>query len=438
VKLPTKILLGLGLGATAGLLANAFAADQAWVRWIGDYVAGPVGQIFLRMLLMTIIPLVFASIVLGVAGIGDIRKVGRVGAKTLFYFLLSSGIAGAIGIGLTNAANPGSGMDPATRQQLFDTFRSQVAGAEAGTRAFGIDLIVNIVPRNPVQAAASMDMLAVIFFALVFGAAITVIPAERGRPMIRVLEALSDIVIKIIDFAMALAPYGVFGLIFVVTSRFGWGILRQLSLYFVVVMVGYLIHAGIGQSVLVRVFGGMNPLAFWRKARLSVITAFSTSSSYATLPTNIAVAEREMGVSPAIAGFVIPLGATMNMNGTAVYISATVLFLAQVFGVHLSLMQQAVVVFLAVIMAVGAAGVPGGSLPLIMVVLGTFGIPAEGIAIVLGVDRILDMCRSVLNVTGDLTAAIYVQRTEPELVHAGEHGGLVPASDVLGGGPQTG
>jgi DAACS family dicarboxylate/amino acid:cation (Na+ or H+) symporter len=434
VKLHTKILLGLGLGAAAGVAANAVAADSRTVAWINEYVAGPVGQIFLRMLLMTIIPLVFASIALGVAGIGDIRKVGRVGGKTLFYFLLSSAIAGFIGIVLTNVLDPGGGMDPGTRQQLFDTFRSQVAGAEAGETGFGINMLINLVPRNPVQAAASMDMLGVIFFSLVFGAAITVIPAERARPMVRVLEALSDIVIKIIDFAMLLAPYGVFGLVFVVTSRFGWGILRQLGMYFAVVMIGYLIHAGVGISALVRIFGRMSPLQFWKKARLTVLTGFSTSSSYATLPTNISVAEREMGVSPAVAGFVLPLGATMNMNGTAVYLSVTVLFLARVFGVALTIPQEGIVVFLSVIMAVGAAGVPSGSLPLIMVVLATFGIPAEGIAIVLGVDRILDMCRTVLNVTGDLSAAVYIQASEPQLAHAGEHIGLAPSVNPLDGG----
>ena len=433
MKLHTKIILGLVLGAAAGVAANAFAADAKLVGWIDDYVAGPVGQIFLRMLLMTVVPLVFASISLGVAGIGDIRKVGRVGGKTLLYFMLSSGIAAVIGLFLVNVIDPGGGMDPATRQQLYETYRGQAASMQAGGAHFGIDMLVDIVPRNPVEAAASMDMLSVIFFALVFGAALTVIPEERARPMIKVVEALGDVVIKIIDFAMKLAPYGVFGLIFVVTSRFGWEILRQLSLYVVVVLVGLTIHATIGLSALVRIFGGMNPIEFWKKARLSVITAFSTSSSNATLPTNIAVAEEEMGVSPAIAGFVLPLGATMNMNGTALYEGVTVLFIAQVFGIHLSIPQQAIVILLSVVMAIGAAGVPGGSLPLMMVVLAAVGAPAEGIAIILGVDRILDMCRTTLNVSGDLTAAIFIQRTEPNLAHAGEHIGLAPPVDALGG-----
>jgi DAACS family dicarboxylate/amino acid:cation (Na+ or H+) symporter len=273
-------------------------------------------------------------------------------------------------------------------------------------------MFLAIVPRNPVEAMARMDMLAVIFFSIVFGAALTMIPKDRAAPMVRVLEGLGDVVIKIIDFAMWLAPYGVFGLIFVVTSRFGWHLLGQLSLYVAVVVGGLLLHGVVSLSVLVRVFGGLNPLRFWKKVRPVIITAFSTSSSNATLPTSIAVAEKDLGIPPAIAGFVLPLGATMNMNGTSLYEGVTVLFLAQVFGVDLTLGQQIVVVFLSVITAVGAAGVPGGSLPLIMVVLGTVGVPPEGIAIILGVDRILDMCRTTLNVSGDLTAAAFVTKSE--------------------------
>jgi DAACS family dicarboxylate/amino acid:cation (Na+ or H+) symporter len=425
VRLHTKIVLGLVLGAACGVAANAFAPGVPWVRWIGDNVAGPVGQVFLRMLLMTVIPLVFASITLGVAQLGDIRKVGRVGARTVAYFLLSTALSALVGLTLVNLVRPGEGLAPAVREQLMETYRSQAAGMQAaGSTTFGIETFVNIVPRNPIQAAASMDMLGVIFFALVFGAALTLLPEEKARPMIRVLDALGEAIVKIIDIAMRLAPYGVFGLIFVVTSRFGWDLLGQLLKYVLVVLGGLFIYASIGLSGLVRVFGGLSPALFWKRAWPSVVTAFSTSSSNATLPTNISVAEKDLKIPPKIAGFVLPLGATMNMNGTALYEGVTVLFLAQVFGIDLSLGQQAVVVILSVITAVGAAGVPGGSLPLIMVVLATVGVPAEAIAIILGVDRILDMCRTALNITGDLTAAAYVARTEsewdPKLVGADE------------------
>ncbi|MCA9736590.1 MAG: dicarboxylate/amino acid:cation symporter [Gemmatimonadota bacterium] len=413
MKLHTKIVIGLVAGAVAGGAANAFAPGAEWVRWIADNVANPVGQVFLRMLLMTVIPLVFASIALGVAGIGDVGKVGRLGGKTLLYFLTSTAIAVVIGLTLVNVLQPGGGIDEATRDQLFASYRSQAEGMQAGgPTGFGIQTFVNMVPRNPIQAAANMEMLGVIFFSLMFGIALMLIPKEKAEPMIKVIDALGEVVIRIIDIAMKLAPYGVFGLIFVVTSRFGWQLLQQLSMYVVVVVGGLFLHAAVSISLLVRFLGGMSPLVFWKKARASVITAFSTSSSNATLPTNIATAEQEMGVPPTVAGFVLPLGATMNMNGTSLYEGVTVLFLAQVFGVDLTLGQQIVVVLLSVITAVGAAGVPGGSLPLIMMVLATVGVPAEGIAIILGVDRILDMCRTTVNVAGDLSAAVFVARSE--------------------------
>jgi len=295
------------------------------------------------------------------------------------------------------------------------TYRSQAQGLQAaGTTHFGIDTFVNMVPRNPIQAAAGMDLLGVIFFSLVFGAALTLIPEEQARPLVRVLDAVGAVVVKIIDLAMTLAPYGVFGLIFFTTSRFGWGLLRQLGLYVAIVLVGLAIHGGVSLSLLVRLFGGLKPRVFWSRIRASIITAFSTSSSNATLPTNIAVAEEELKIPPKIAGFVLPLGSTMCMNGTALYEGVTVLFLAQVFGVSLDLGTQIVVLVLSVITAVGAAGVPGGSLPLLMVVLATVGVPPEGIAVILGVDRILDMCRTTVNVCGDLTAAVYVARAEGE------------------------
>ena len=413
MKLHTKIVLGLVLGAAAGITANTLAAGADWVRWIGDNVANPVGQIFLRMLLMTVVPLVFASITLGVAGLGDIRKIGRVGGRTLVYFLLSTVLSAILGLFLVNFFRPGEGLSPELREQLMSTYRSQAEGLQAaGTTRFGVDMFVNIVPRNPVAAAAGMDMLGVIFFSIVFGAALTLIPEEKSRPMLRVLEALGEAIVKVIDIAMKLAPFGVFGLIFVVTSRFGWDLLGQLLKYVLVVIGGLFLYAAVGLSGLVRLFGGLSPRVFWQKAWTSVVTAFSTSSSNATLPTNIAVAERDLKIPPKIAGFVLPLGATMNMNGTSLYEGVTVLFLAQVFGIDLSLGSQVIVIILSVITAIGAAGVPGGSLPLIMVVLATVGVPAESIAVILGVDRILDMCRTTLNVTGDLTAACYVARTE--------------------------
>lgn len=414
MTLTTKIGIGLVAGAILGVAANWAAADATWLAWLNRNVMDPAGRIFLRLLLMVVVPLVFASLSLGVAGLGDIRRVGRIGAKTMGYFLASTAAAGALGLLLVNVVRPGAGIPAAVRDGLMSTFASDAASrvAAAETTTFGIQTLVGIVPRNPVQAAADFDMLGVIFFSMVFGAALTVIPREKADPMLRVLDALNDVVIKIIDFAMRLAPYGVFALIFVVTSRFGWGLLRQLGLYVGVVLAGLALHAGVTLAAVVRFGAGLSPLRFLRAIEEAVLTAFSTSSSSATLPTSLRVAERNLGVPPQVAGFVLPLGATLNMNGTAVFEGVTVLFIAQVFGVSLSLPAQVVVLALTVLTAVGAAGVPSGAIPLIVIVLQSVGVPGEGIAIVLGVDRLLDMCRTTVNISGDLVAATVVGRAE--------------------------
>lgn len=414
MKLHTKILLGLAFGAAAGILANVTAGGAPWVEALNRWVMGPIGQIFLRLLFMTVIPLVFATLSLGVAGLGDLRSLGRVGARTLGYFLFTTALAVTLGLVLVNALHPGEGLPEDVSQGLIETYRGDAEerlGASAAEE-FGIQTFVDIVPRNPIRAAADTEMLPVIFFAILFGAALTLIPVERAAPMLRVLEALADVVTKLIEIAMKLAPYGVFGLIFVVTSRFGWDLLQQLALYVAIVLGGLAIHCAVTLSLLLRGAAGLSPLTFWSRIREVVVTAFSTSSSNATLPTSLVVAERNLMLPPQIAGFVLPLGATMNMNGTALFEGVTVLFVAQVFGIDLSIGQQLVVVVLSVLTAVGAAGVPGGSIPLLMVMASSVGVPGEGIAVILGVDRILDMSRTVVNVAGDLTAACVVGRWE--------------------------
>ncbi len=249
MKLHTKIFIGLVAGAVCGLAANFFAGGAGWVHWFATNVAGPVGQIFLRLLLMTVVPLVFTSITLGVAQLGDIRKVGRVGGRSLAYFLVSTVISAVIGIVLVNLVRPGDGVPVAVRQQLLDAYHGQVAGMQAGgITAFGADFFVNIVPRNPFQAAANLDMLGILFFALVFGSALTLVPAEKARPVVRLLDAVSETIIRIIGMAMRLAPYGVFGLIFVVTSLLGWDILQKLLVYVLVVLAGLLIHGTVTLS----------------------------------------------------------------------------------------------------------------------------------------------------------------------------------------------
>jgi len=435
MKLHTRILLGLALGAIAGIVVNLLAEGEPWVAAVNRYATGPVGQIFLRLLFMVVVPLVFATLSLGVAGLGDLRNLGRVGAKTLAYFLFSTALAAALGLTLVNVVRPGAGLPGETVSKLQELYGGQAQSryAASGAREFGIDTFVNIVPRNPLRAAADMEMLSLIFFSIVFGVALATIPSERAAPMLRVLEALAEAVTKIIDLAMRLAPIGVFALIFVVTSTFGWGLLRQLALYVAVVLSGLAIHAGVTLSLLLRGLAGLDPARFWSRIREAAITAFSTSSSNATLPTSLLVAERNLRLPPKIGGFVLPLGATMNMNGTALFEGVTVLFVAQVFGIHLTLGKQVIIVMLSVLTAIGTAGVPGGSIPLLMMMATSVGVPGTGIAIILGVDRILDMSRTVPNVVGDLTAACIVARSEglwkPEDLAA--H----PGAEAFRGGP---
>ena len=415
MKLHTKILLGLLIGAVVGITANqVLGGDHSVVAFVNRYLATPVGQIFLRLLFMIVIPLVFASISLGVAGLGDLRRVGRVGAKAIGYFLVSTALAATLGLIAVSIVRPGEQLDRATAEQLRTEFSADASSRveAAASSDFGVNTIINMFPRNPVRAAVDLDMLAIITFALIFGAALTLITAERAKPMLSWLEALQDVVIKIVEMAMRFAPYGVAALIFGVTSRFGFHLLKPLGAYVLVVIGALLVHVLVNLSLILRLVVGVNPILFFRRIRAALVTAFSTSSSNATLPTALAVAEQNLGIPPSIAGFVLPLGSTMCMNGTALFEGITVIFLAQVFGIALDLGQMVVVMIMAVLTAVGAAGVPGGSIPLLVTILVMFGIPAEGIAIILGVDRILDMSRTTVNVCGDLSATAFVARTE--------------------------
>ncbi len=412
--LATRILISLVAGAVAGVIANTYFGDTTWLPWTVANVAKPIGQLWLRALIMIVIPLVFASLTLGVAGLGDIRKVGRIGTKTIAYFLLSSTIATLIGLTVVNVINPGKGISPEKRDEIVAAFASKADEKMAAAEGveFGMDMLVNMVPRNPIRAAANDDMIGLIFFALVFGAALSLLPDEKSRPLLGVLEAVGDAVVIIIGWVMRLAPIGVFALIFGVVALLGFEIMQKLLWYVLAVMIGLTFHFLVVYPILIRTLGGMNPWYFFKRIRAVIITAFSTSSSNATLPTTMSVAQRELKVPRGIAGFVLPLGATMNLDGSALFGGITVLFIAQVFGIEMTLGTQFVIVAMAVVTSVGAAGVPSGMIPLLIVVLGVVGVPPGGIALILGVDRILDMCRTAVNVTGDLGAAVVIARSE--------------------------
>jgi dicarboxylate/amino acid:cation (Na+ or H+) symporter, DAACS family len=423
IPLHTKILLGLAVGVIAGISVNKLlGGDHPRVVWIVDNITQPVGQLFLRLLLMIVVPLVFSSLVVGVAGIGDIRKLGRVGIKSFGYCLIISAISAVIGITLANTIKPGKRIDPNTAialQQRYanDATKSVEAAKQASTTTPKplMAFVETIVPKNPFYAVAGKEdanMLHLMFFALMLGIAITLIPATVTGPVLRVLEGVYEITAKIIEIIMKFAPYAVACLLFNNTARFGLDLLQALAWFVATVLIGLSLHMFGVYSLSVYFLSRMSPLEFFRRIKTVMLTAFSTSSSNATLPTALRISEQNLGVPPQINSFVLTVGATANQNGTALYEGVTVLFLAQLAGVDLSLGQQLMVVYLAILGGIGTAGIPSGSIPFIIGVLVTIGVNPALIAIILGVDRILDMCRTTLNVTGDITAATYVARSE--------------------------
>jgi len=419
--LHSRILLGLIVGAAAGVAVNTiWSGANPRIEWIVFQITEPVGELFLRLLLMTVVPLVFSSLVVGISGVGDIRKLGRIGLKCFVYTVVISAISVVIGISLANLVRPGQRIEPGTAQALVERY-----GADAGRRVQAaaqtqpqpsalMQVVRTLVPSNPIAAVASdtPNMLHLMFFAVVLAVAITLLPASATAPLIQAFDALFQVSAKIIDMVMWLAPYAVACLLFTTTARFGFELLVALAWFVATVLAGLALHMFGVYSLSVAWLSRIPPLEFFRRIRTAMLTAFSTSSSNATLPTALRVSEENLGVPREINTFVLTVGATANQNGTALYEGVTVLFLAQLAGVHLTLGQQVLVAYLAILGGVGTAGVPSGSIPFIIVVLTTIGVNPSLIALILGVDRILDMCRTTLNVTGDITAATYVARSE--------------------------
>ncbi len=413
MPLHTKMLIGFVAGGVAGIAANLMFADAGWLATLITYVANPIGQIFLRLLFMLVVPLVFSALVLGVVEIGDPRSLGRIGGKTLVFILTVTTLAALIGLVVVNLIQPGVGLPPDVGQAILAGSAEQATAIVARRESFsGIDLLLNIVPRNPLASAVNGDLIGVMFFSLMVGIAAAVVRSDGTRSFLGAVQGLYDICLKLIGWVIQLAPYAVAALLFAITAKLGLDVLVQLARYVFTVVLALAIHFFIVFPLLVRFVGGMSPLEFFKRAEPAILTAFSTSSSSATLPTTLQVAEQRLGIPSRVGRFVCTLGATANMNGTALFEGVTVLFLAQFFGVDLSLTQQLSVLVLCMLGAIGAAGVPGGLLPVIAMILAMFDIPPEGIGLILGVDRFLDMCRTTVNVTGDLVGAVVVARGE--------------------------
>jgi DAACS family dicarboxylate/amino acid:cation (Na+ or H+) symporter len=429
MPLHTKIFIGLIVGAASGGTLNLlFSGQNAQLLWFASQITEPLGQLFLRLLLLLVIPLVFSSLVVGVAGLGDLRRIGRIGVKSLVYTVVISAISVLIGLTIANVMRPGERIDATTAAALEREYGTQAQGTVEqasmikgkSTEAPLTQVVKTIVPSNPFAAAAANppDMLGIMFVALFFGILLTMVDAAKRAPIISLFEAVFEAVAKGIDIVMRLAPYAVFALLFTMTARFGFSLLASLGWYVGAVLLGLAIHMFGTYSLSVWFLSKISPLEFFRRIKTVMITAFSTSSSNATLPTALRVSEENLGVPRDINNFVLTVGATANQNGTALFEGVTVLFLAQLAGVDLSVGQQLMVLYLAILGGIGTAGVPAGSIPFIVIVLSTIGVNPALIAIILGVDRLLDMCRTTLNVVGDLTVATYVARSEGfELLH---------------------
>jgi DAACS family dicarboxylate/amino acid:cation (Na+ or H+) symporter len=420
VSLQMQMLIGFLIGLVGGLIVYATQGGAPWVKDVTTYVTGPIGQIFLRLLFMLVIPLLFAALVVGIAEMGDIRSLRRVGLKTLAYTVLLSGIAVILALLVANILQPGGGVDPAQANALLEQGRGN-AGAIISAqdeKPAGVAAFLAIIPNNVIAAAADNDILAVMFFALFFGIGLLLVNTPTTNALQRGIEGIFQVAMKLIGLVIRLAPIAIAAFMFNLAAVFGWELLQSLALYVGVVLLALAIQMFVVYPVAIAVFARRSPLEFFRKIQPAMVIAFSTASSNATLPTALKVADENLKLPGPVARFVLTIGATANQNGTAIFEGVTVLFLAQFFGVELTIGQQVTVLLMCILAGIGTAGVPAGSLPVVAIILGMVGVPPEGIGLVLGVDRLLDMCRTTLNVTGDLAIAAMVSRGEEGLVAA--------------------
>jgi Na+/H+-dicarboxylate symporter len=418
VKLTTKILLGLVVGAAVGVAVQASGSENARAAVLAFE---PLGTAFIRLISMVVVPLVVASLFVGTCSVGDVRRLGRIGTRSLAYFLITTIIASSIGLCLGVLVKPGTLLNPDVRDRIAAEYQAGADESAVAAEAVSLtDQLVEIIPRNPIAAAANMNLLPLIFATLVFGAAASVLEPSKREPMVAVMEGVNAASGVIIHWVMKLAPYAVLVLIAGAMARFGVELLRGLLLYSILIIVGELVH-GFGVLMLALRIAGVNVRAFWKHVADGPLMAFSTASSNAALPVSLEVAERNLGVSKEVRSFVLPVGATLNMNGSALYKGLTVVFIAQVYGVPLGVAEYVTIIFASTMAAVAGVGVPGSSLVTTLIVLGAIGMgpqAAAGIALVVGLDRFLDMFRTGINVLGDLTCTAIVAKGEGETLNA--------------------
>lgn len=426
-KLPlhTQIILGLVLGLVYGLICIQLGwSSDFTVNWIK-----PIGTIFVKSLKMIAVPLVLASLIIGVANIGDVSKLSRMGGKTLLIFLLTTVISVTIGLVLVNTLKPGKQLPVETRENLMALYSSKAEGSASVAAKLKnetpLQPLVDMVPENIIQAAGeNSSMLQVVFFAIIVGIALLQVPKSKGEPVVKFFDGLNDVIIKIVEYIMIIAPYGVFALIASLIVEIAgdnpqkaWELLTALLWYSVTVLIGLFAMMMVIYPLMLKFFSKIKYLDFFRGMRPAMLLGFSTSSSSATLPVTMERVERHLGVSEEVSSFVLPLGATINMNGTSLYQAVAAVFIAQALGLNLSIGAQIMIVLTATLAAIGSAGVPGAGMVMLVIVLESVGVPTAGIALIVAPDRILDMVRTMVNLTGDAAVAVVVASTEDELSH---------------------
>lgn len=384
-------------------------------KTIATYIK-PIGDLFIRLLSFLAIPLVIATLIVGAASLGDIKKLGRIGGKTLLVYIATTIIAISIGVISANLIKPGKKVDEESRNRLLGSYQEE--SAEKIQHKVDIDAeyvlnyFVNIVPKNPINAIANGNMLQIVFFAVIFGITLTLIDKKKSEIVISFFSGIGDVMIKMVTFIMKIAPYGVFALMAATVADFGFSILSTLVWYIGVVILGLILQIFLVYGFLVVIVAKRNPIEFFKGIRNAQVIGFSTSSSAATLPVTLECLENNLGVRKEITGFVLPLGATINMDGTALYQGVAAIFISQVYGLDLSITQQITIILTAVLASIGTAPVPGVGIIMLVMILQSVNIPAEGIALILGVDRILDMMRTVCNISGDAAVTVAIAGTE--------------------------
>lgn len=411
MSLTQRILVAMGLGLTLGALMQwAALGDEHFITaFVLNGVVDAGGSIFISLLKMLVVPLVFVSLVCGAASLGDTGSVGRLGGKTIGLYLLTTAIAVSLAMLIALTTDPGLGDETFTRSITATSFEPKPAPSVK-------DTFINIVPGNPIAAMADGKMLQVILFALLFGLALS--KAGTSGEKLRVFFAdLNEVMMRLITMIIALTPIGVFCLMIQLGATLGLAEIAKVAMYFVTIVIALLVHAAVVYPLLLRILTGLNPLVFIGKMREALLVAFSTSSSGATLPVTLRTVEHKLGVQNNVASFAVPLGATINMDGTAIMQGVATVFIAQFYGIDLGLTALLTVVLTATLASIGTAAVPGVGLITLTLVLDQVGLPVEGIALIIGVDRLLDMLRTAVNVTGDATVATIVASSEGQLDH---------------------